>query len=723
MKDIEKTKDQLIWELKKLRQQVAMENHSKEQELAHFNQVMQAVNNTLNLDEVVEKVMLALADIFNFNQISIYLFNAESSSLEVTYWYGDHVTDELMQRFESYPLSIEWEEVYIVKAFLDNEPQYVSPITEKLLTYYSERDRKMFDWYPHKSIAIYPLEVQGKVIGVINFVNTLNAFELNDEDFKRVKRYVGQIAATINNAYLVRKTRFALQQAQEKEREIAHLNKLIQTTNATLDFDEVFNAILNGLKDVFEFEAIGIQLVDEEQNLLNIYKVYGDIIKPHHIKKWRALQISATSNESVSSYVFGTGEPAYFPEITPDMPFAPIDLKIFEIHPFSAYLAFPLIVQGNKIGVISIFRTLKAFTLDEGQLETIGRYVTAMSTAIENARNYEQLKNTKDVLSALLEASASMNGKSEMTDILQFTIDKLRYLFPSLGFGLVLHGVRPETIECAAFNGITAAEQQRIFKNSAELLAASQGNMLSEWMKNSEVAGNAENTPEGEPPHWTLFTMDGWESKIAGNLIVKGVSLSRPIKETIGLFLKQITSIIENKQLFNEMEKLAKTDTLTQTYNRFYFDKQLERSIAHANLFPFNFFSIISIDINGLKDINDTFGHPEGDLLIRAVANILLNVCRKSDIVCRIGGDEFVVICPNTNDLLANTLVARIRDRTTATNIKCRDDDGNEVTLPVHISIGTASSEDAPATRVLKIADKNMYEDKQAFYAALRNSN
>ncbi|MCP5211683.1 MAG: sensor domain-containing diguanylate cyclase [Hahellaceae bacterium] len=721
MKDIEKTKDQLIWELKKLRQQVALDNHTKEQEFSHINQVMQTVNTTINLDEVVEKVMLALADIFNFNQISIYLFNAETSSLEVTYWYGEHVTDEIREMFESHPLSIEWEEVYFVRAFLDNEPQYVSPITEKLLTYYSERDRQMFDWNPHKSIAIYPLEVQGKVIGVINFVNTAEAFTLNEENFNRVKRYVGQIAATINNAYLVRKTRFALQQAQEKEKEIAHLNQLIQTTNATLDFDEVFNAILNGLKDVFEFEAIGIQLVDEEQKLLNIYKVYGDMIEPHHVKKWRALQISATSNESVSSYVFGTGEPAYFPKITPDMPFAPIDLKIFEIHPFSAYLAFPLMVQGRKTGVISIFRTLKPYTLDDSRLEKIGRYVTAMSTAIENARNYEQLKYTKDVLSALLESSASINAKSEMSDILQFTIDRLRHLFPSLGFGLVLHGIRPDTIEYAAFNGISTTEQQHIFANSAKLLWASQDNALSNWMK--EIAEHeAEKTALNDDVHWSLFTIDGWESKIAGNLVVKGGKLSQQTKETIELFLKQVTSTIENKQLFNEMEKLAKTDTLTQTYNRFYFDKQLESSIARSHLFPFNFFSVVSIDINGLKNVNDNFGHPEGDMLIRSVANILLNVCRKSDIVCRIGGDEFVVICPNTNDLLANTLVSRIRERAAATSIKCRNDAGEEVVLPVQISIGVASSDNTPPTRVLKIADKNMYADKQAFYSTQKNN-
>ncbi|GAA3946256.1 GAF domain-containing protein [Allohahella marinimesophila] len=394
MKDAHKTKDQLIQELQELRYQLALDSDEQRQELTDIHSLLVAINTTLNLDEVIEKVMDALRHVFNFNQISIYLFNAETSSLEVTNWYGEGVTEELRKIFENYPLSIDWDEVYFVRSFLDSEIKVINSVTPELLVHYSDRDRQMFEWNPHKGIAIFPLEVQEKVIGVINFVHTEAPFSLRRQDVYRIGRYVAAIATTINNAYLVRKTRYALEQSRAREREIAHLNQVILTTATTLDLDEVFAAISLGLKDIFEFEAVGIQLADKEKNLLNIHKVYGDVITEELLEKWCALEITTVREDSASSYTFATGETFYFPKITPELPFTDIDRVMYEIKPFSAYMALPLIVQHETIGVISFFRADEYFNLDEEDLARIRRYVASLSTAINNARIHEQLKRS-----------------------------------------------------------------------------------------------------------------------------------------------------------------------------------------------------------------------------------------------------------------------------------------------------------------------------------------
>jgi len=210
--------------------------------------------------------------------------------------------------------------------------------------------------------------------------------------------------------------------------------------------------------------------------------------------------------------------------------------------------------------------------------------------------------------------------------------------------------------------------------------------------------------------------MKGRGSKVVGNLIVTGDHLNQQAKSTITLFLEQVTNVAENKLLTDELEKLANTDRLTNTYNRFYFEKKLAQTIQHTLRFPYTSFSIMYFDINDLKTINDNFGHENGDAMIQKVADLLLGVSRKTDFVCRLGGDEFALLAPDTNYESANTLLGRIRNQEKQTELRCHHPDGNEEVIPIRMSIGLASSEDTPPTEVLKKSDTRMYADKKVYY-------
>lgn len=554
MKEIDKTKEQLIWDIKKLRQQTDKEIQSKELELKQLSQVLETVTATLDLNIVIEKVLNALQDVFSFNQISIYLFNSEKNTLDVNHWFGDHANTAMMGLFESYPLSIEWDDVYFIKSFLDNETLYISPITEKLLKHYSARDRQMFDWNPHKSIIIVPLQVQEKVIGVINFVNTTEAFNLNEHDIEQIERYVSQIATTINNAYLVKKTNHAFKQAKAKEKEINHLNKVIQASNATLDFDKVFEAILTGLKDVFDFEAIGIQLVDENNKLLNIYKVYGEVIEAKHIALWRKIQIPSEGIESVSSYVFKKGEIALFPKITPDMPFAEIDQKIFSVMPFTGYLAFPLTVRSQKIGVISFFRTHLPFDLDDQKISKISHYVTTLSNAIKNSKTYRELQNSYYRIDSLLNASLELYELKSIKEITEFTAAQLILAFPKISFCMIfktslndeiisIHHKAPDR-ELAFFN-----------KTFKDLISNESKAKEDSFIADLNQISNNTVKPSNTKDSWKFFSMRSTEGLMSGKLVLRGVNLNTQNGNTLKLFMHQITSALENRILVELLSK------------------------------------------------------------------------------------------------------------------------------------------------------------------------
>jgi polar amino acid transport system substrate-binding protein len=112
-----------------------------------------------------------------------------------------------------------------------------------------------------------------------------------------------------------------------------------------------------------------------------------------------------------------------------------------------------------------------------------------------------------------------------------------------------------------------------------------------------------------------------------------------------------------------KLEKIASTDSLTGLYNRFEMDKRLQYEVHAMKRYgecTFEGFSILYIDIDNFKYINDTFGHQAGDLVLISFAEILKSTTRTVDIVARYGGDEFIVLMPNTDYEGAKIMADRI---------------------------------------------------------------
>jgi len=154
-----------------------------------------------------------------------------------------------------------------------------------------------------------------------------------------------------------------------------------------------------------------------------------------------------------------------------------------------------------------------------------------------------------------------------------------------------------------------------------------------------------------------------------------------------------------------QLRYLSLHDQLTDIYNRAFFSAELER-LQGSREYPI---SIIVADANGLKLINDVLGHREGDDFLKACADVLKSVLRKSDILARVGGDEFAVILPRTGEEAAAGVLARIR--TAGASFSSED-----CVLPMSLSIGvaTANSPSIMLDDVYKLADHLMYRDKLA---------
>ncbi|MGK5091692.1 SpoIIE family protein phosphatase [Deltaproteobacteria bacterium TL4] len=393
-----------------------IEAKNKEQEISHFSQVIQAINSSMELDNVLGCVRNALQTFFEFDQLGIWLIDEERQALNFVKVYGEGVSDAQVERMKKVRLSLAHQGSWFIKAIHDNEPKYVSPITNEILCFFDEKDLEIHQQIRSKSYLFYPMEIQQKVIGVIAFGHSTTPFELTDDQVFKTQRYIAPISNAINNVNLLAQTKKAFLEAQAKEQEIVNINQVVQAVNSTLDLDKVVDTAKKALLEIFHFEVVSIMVVDEAQQVVVTQKVYGDILGPELIKQFCNVPVPLNSQESAVTYSLHTGNPLYIPVVESSR-MGSIDKQFYDIYPFHSLLLMPLSVQGNVIGFMNFFSLHEAFHLDESDILKIQNFVTQIANAVYNAHLTKEIEHI----------NASLEQKvEEQTKELKLALEKLQ---------------------------------------------------------------------------------------------------------------------------------------------------------------------------------------------------------------------------------------------------------------------------------------------------------
>jgi len=309
------------------------------------------------------------------------------------------------------------------------------------------------------------------------------------------------------------------------------------------------------------------------------------------------------------------------------------------------------------------------------------------------------------IINSLFETCTRIHHSDDLDVILKFTLKQLKSLFGDWEFSIFITGGRGDVIESISFTDVTDDIRLFIISNHVGLLDPLKAR------ENFEGFCRASGQPD-EPFVWDVLVLSGRDEKEVGKLLIMGGKPDKATKKILSVFLEQVSAAGENILLSQKLTQMAYVDGLTGVYNRTYFDAQLSRMQSQFTESKIHF-AVLVVDINGLKRVNDEYGHFFGDLLIREAAKLLTKCCRASDIIARIGGDEFSVLCASTDALQIANIVHRIQD--VEANIRCENSDGHEI-VPVRMSLGSACAGVDGAAKIMDVADGRMYQDKKAFY-------
>ncbi len=275
---------------------------------------------------------------------------------------------------------------------------------------------------------------------------------------------------------------------------------------------------------------------------------------------------------------------------------------------------------------------------------------------------------------------------------------------------------------------------EALFKNSTDAIVQmdNQAKIIKVNKNFAELFGYYMDEVIGKDLNSVVFSNENLNEGIQKAILTNGVSMEREATrykkngEPVEVIIKGIPIIIndevvggyaiyyditERKKAVEKIKYLSFHDSLTGLYNRAYLENEMKRLDVERQL-PI---SIIMADLNGLKLVNDTYGHKMGDEMLTCAAGIISDSCRDEDILVRWGGDEFIVFLPQTDKEDARNICKRI-------NNKCSNNYVKDV--PISLALGTATKEksDESLGEIMTRAEDDMYKQKLAESQSARSN-
>ena len=380
---------------------------------------------------------------------------------------------------------------------------------------------------------------------------------------------------------------------------------------------------------------------------------------------------------------------------------------------------FPRYLPAKKT-LEDIFRRTGKFE----RANEISREIALISAQLASERSPSQ-DNTPDLKRQLVEKIDSIikavYESTDYADILKISAQLLAEHLPADRCVIITLGKDNPAAKYFEFckHGVASCPAQKTTKLNFNLLKKVSGGLevvaIDETLKEAALQDFRAELEEFKIHTLMVYPLF-FKAELIGLIVVhrcsKGVSWNEQEKTLFSTVAGHVAVAISNARQFSAMQTLAITDKLTNLYNRRFFEERMQMELTNARQQKYPL-CLAMLDIDHFKRINDTFGHAEGDKVLCKLGFVLSTNLRKGTVVARFGGEEFVVILPNTHIDGAHQIMDGIRKLVSET---FTTDDGKPITISIGVQEAVvAGSMDLVSLQkeTIEKADTHLYQAKR----------
>ncbi len=537
-----------------------------------------------------------------------------------------------------------------------------------------------------RTVVGISLQAKDQPLGVL-FLGTPDSRRFASGELRLLLALGQQIGTAIENSRLI-------QEASRRTEELHVLNEIGRALNSTLDPDALFEKIFTEMRRMFDVSNFFIALYDSAEEQVRFELEISDGIRlPKRVRP---------AGNHLTEYILRTREPLLLGK---DIRDEAQKLGVQPIARAGSFCGVPLLVYERAIGVLAI-HSLQEQLYDQEHLELMRLLASQASIAIENARLFraEQTKSRHLTLLNNISRNAitTLNPEEMLTNIAQQLEDGLA--FDHTGIGLLDYASKEVVIQAEAGRRRGALGRRLALGETLVGLVARSGQVCI----SRELDASVEGRPVLEDSASAIALPIAYADQLHGVLYVESAQPCEFSEEDV-LLLNTLADLISgalhNALTFQRAQEQAITDGLTgMKTHRFLMEAlsaEWKRSTRAARAF-----SLVLIDLDRFKFVNDFYGHLEGDLVLRRVGHILEQNCRRSDVVARYGGDEFVILMPETDVEQGRPLAEKLR------GALCADALLRDKNITASFGIATFPVHGATPQELIQVADASMYLSK-----------
>jgi len=579
---------------------------------------------------------------------------------------------------------------------------------------------KLFKCYAMIMSFTLPIEYMGEkavILGQGSFasyedfrecMNRVNSLDLGPASLRmpltfttpeHASKVRGFVADSVNQ--LLKNT----QEAVTLRRKFESLKSVFSAGAATAEEqpDALYRDMVRKLSTLLDIECIAILTLGRQQRkYISLYQV---------LKSGRPAEVlSISEHDTIVTELLG-GKPFVLSAEPVTDPRADFLVGM------GALYFFPVIVNKKLEAVLRVAdRVLK-----ESDRQIITAFCNQTALTLENHRLHLDLYKKFDRFAAISELTKAITPIQNDKKLLRMILDKSAELLKAEQGSLMLLDHETDVLLLEAKMGISEGVTEKLRINRGEGIA---GKVVE--LGEPLLVENLENDPrikQKNRQHYKTRSFVSVPLKIEDRIIgvlnlsdkTSGEAFNEEDLDLVQSFASQAAIVMERNEFFNKTEELKKltiTDHLTSLLNRRYLHERLKDEVARSRRHGHHL-CLLMLDLDGFKIINDTFGHLFGDQILVGIAETLLNTVRSMDVVARYGGDEFMIILPETVESLAVEIAERLRNTVAHQGVPPQE--AADAGLPLlSASIGIACYPEHGETVELLIenVDKTLYRAK-----------